>query len=171
MSCVCALIACCVLHPAVISAGLLDRVVAVVNDKVILLSDLEREIAASGNSAPALPAAGILNELINRQLLLDEAVKFRMNALDPDDQSVIDLFIERRIRSLIHIRLSETEAYYTRNSDSYGDSPFYDVKDEIESSLVEKELKIRLGRHIEELRKKAYIRIQLDDSDAGNARQ
>jgi uncharacterized protein (UPF0128 family) len=39
------------------------------------------------------------------------------------------------------------------------------VRDEIESYLIEKEVNKKLIKHIEELRKHAYIRIQLRAED------
>jgi hypothetical protein len=146
-------------------AEVLDRIVAVVNNEVILLSDLEREMASSGLPVQELTPSDVLDGMINRRVLFGEAVKFRMKNVAADEQSVVDLYIERRIRSLIHISLRESEAYYLSNRDTYGERDFYDVKDEIESMLEKKELETRLKRHIEELRRTAYIRIQLDESE------
>ncbi|MBI4839300.1 MAG: hypothetical protein HY806_09230, partial [Nitrospirae bacterium] len=40
---------------------------------------------------------------------------------------------------------------------------FYDVRNDIETYLVEKQLNRKLLEHINELREKSYIRIQLGD--------
>jgi hypothetical protein len=153
-----------------VSAEVLDRIVAVVNNEIILLSDLERETAATAELADedGTTREDILERMINRRILFDEAVKFRLKNVASDEQAVVDLYIERRIRSLIHISLKESEAYYLDNSETYGETDFYEVKDEIESILEEKELEARLKKHIEELRRTTYIRIQLDESEEGD---
>lgn len=168
--CLFALVLLCSLCMVSVSAEVLDRIVAVVNNEIILLSDLERETAATAELAEedGTTREDILERMINRRILFDEAVKFRLKNVASDEQAVVDLYIERRIRSLIHISLKESEAYYLDNSETYGETDFYEVKDEIESILEEKELEARLKKHIEELRRTTYIRIQLDESEEGD---
>ncbi len=40
---------------------------------------------------------------------------------------------------------------------------FYDARDEIEGHIIEGELEKKLREHINELRKRSYIRIQLEE--------
>jgi hypothetical protein len=148
-----------------VSSEVLDRVVAVVNDEVILLTELKNEISARKKHGSGLTAAGVLDDMINRLILLDEARKFMLNITAVDIDSAIDLYIERRIKAMIHIPFEDMESYYIDHRGLYGDKEFYDVKDEIESFLLEKELKIRLLKQTKELRSKSYIRIQIEDSD------
>ena len=54
---------------------------------------------------------------------------------------------------------------YGKNKEKFGSKDFYDVRDEIEELLIEKELNRRLIKHIEELRKNAYIKIQLTEEN------
>lgn len=148
-----------------VSSEVLDRVVAVVNDEVILLTELKNEMSVREESWSGLTAAGVLEDMINRLLLLEEARKFMLNIKAADIDSAIELYVERRIKSMILIPFEEIESYYVDHRELYGDKEFYDVKDEIESFMLENEFKIRLLRHTKELRSKSYIRIQLEDSE------
>ncbi len=139
---------------------------AVGNDEVILLTEFKSELSARKETGFGLTNAEVLDEMINNLLLLEEARKYILkNTTANMEFSIVDLYIERRIKALIHIPYEEVEAYYADNREVYGNKEFYDVKDEIESSMVDKELKVRMLRHTEELRKKSYVRIQLEDSD------
>ena len=154
------------LFSGLVSAEVLERVVAVVNDEVILLSDFQKELSSREAAAPGLSEAEVLDDMVNSLLLLQEARKFRLNNTAANTEvSIVALYIERVIKSLIHVPYEEIEAYYAANGELYGDREFYDVKDDIETILIEQELKIRMLRHTEELRARSYIRIQLEDSD------
>ena len=56
-----------------VSSEVLDRVVAVVNDEVILLTELKNEMSAQKESGSGLTAAEVLDDMINTLVLLDEA--------------------------------------------------------------------------------------------------
>ena len=148
-----------------VSSEVLDRVVAVVNDEVILLTELKNEISAQKESGSGLTAAEVLDDMINTLVLLDEARKFMLNITASDIDSIVDLYVERSIKAIIHIPFKEVESYYIDHNELYVDKEFYDVKDEIESYMLENELKIRILIHTKELRSKSYVRIQLEDSD------
>jgi hypothetical protein len=45
--------------------------------------------------------------------------------------------------------------------DGYSGKDFFDVRNEIEEYLIEQELNIKLLEYIEDLKRNAYIRIQL----------
>ena len=148
-----------------VSAEVLDRVVAVVNDEVILLTELNNEISARKEYDDGLTTAGVLDDMINRLILLEDARKFVLNTASADIDSIIDLYVERRIKAMIYIPFEEMESYYAGHMDLFGDKDFYEVKDEIESYMLENELKTRMVKHIKELRSESYVRIQLEDSE------
>lgn len=150
-----------------VHAEVLERIVAIVNKNVILLSEYEEAFQAAKKSDETVTEGQVLDEMINRLLVLEQAKKFRLGTTENSaetvgDDKIISEYIDRRIKSLIHIPIEEIESYYTNNKERYADKPFYEVKDEIEGQLVEGRLKIKLAEHVEELRKKAYIRIQKD---------
>ena len=148
-----------------VSSEVLDMVVAVVNDEVILLTELKIEISARKEFGSGLSAAEVLDDMINRLILLEEARKFMLNTTSENIDSIIALYVDRRIKAMIYIPFEELESYYADNRELYGDKEFYDVKDEIESYMIVNELKTRMLKHTQELRSRSYIRIQLEDSD------
>lgn len=148
-------------------AELIERVVAIVNDEVILLSEFEEAFQDAATSEKEKTGKEFLNKMINRILLLEQARRFRLGVSlpphkTPDDNSLINEYIETRIKAFIHIPFEELESYYSRNREQFGDKKIYEVKDEIETHLKEERLNKKLSKHIEELREKAYIRVQLE---------
>jgi len=147
-----------------------ERIVAIVNDDLILLSDFREALRSARETDSSLSEEDVLNEMIENMLLLNEAKKYRTGApgknriIDTDSEAVIQEYIDRRIKALIHIPYDDIETYYQMHRERYGDKDILDVRDEIEDRLVEKELAGRVRGFIEELRKKAYIRIQLNGS-------
>lgn len=159
-----------------VNAEVLERVVAIVDDEVVMLSEFneafQRAFSPQGESAEAeksgreITQDEVLDSLINRILLLKEAKKFNLAIQTrKDDNALINEYIERRLRAFIRIPFDEIESFYKENKDSLKGKDFYDVKDEIEEYLIEEKLNKRLLNHIEELREKAYIRIQLVTED------
>jgi len=145
-------------------AELLDRVVAIVDDEAIVLSELNEAFQKALDSGTDITKEEVLDGLINRVLLLKQAKKFNVpSQMAKDDNTLINEYIERRLKEFIRIPFDEIELFYKKNKESFGDKDFYDVKDEIEKYLIEKELNNRLIKHIEELRKNAYIKIQLEN--------
>ncbi len=145
-------------------AEILERVVAIVDDEVILLSEL-KEYRGSGKESDVSSDEVLINQMINRMLLLREARKFGLmqdGVQMKDDQGIVREYIQRRIKAFIHIPFDKIEIYYKDNLISYTDKEFYDVKDEIEEYLVSRELVKRLQKAVSELRQDAYIRIQLE---------
>jgi hypothetical protein len=161
------LLLCCVRFAGVAYAEMLERVVAVVNEDVILLSELRSEVQLRKSGGAEASEADVLDEMIDRMLLLAQTEKMRLEeGVDPDktlaaEDKMINDYIERRVKAFIHIPLKDMEDYYSRNTSLYGGKKFYDVKDEIEAKLVEARLQDRLREHIRGLRKDSYIRVQL----------
>ncbi len=145
----------------------LERIVAVVNDEVILLTEFQETFRTARESNPAVSEEEVLNGMISSMLLLIEAKRFRIGDADyqprnnRNNRTVIREFIDRRIKAFIHIRQEDIEYYYHWNRELYDGKELYDVRDEIEKKLIEKELNTKLHTFMEELRKKAYISVQL----------
>lgn len=149
-------------------AEMLERIVAVVNEDVILLSELKNEVQLRKAQGAEVSEAEVLDEMIKRRLLLVQAKKMRI-AGDAEtdkplanDDAIINDYIERRVKAFIHIPLKDMEDYYNDNAGAYGDKKFYEVKNEIEAKLIETKLKGKLLEHIRDLRKDSYIRVQLE---------
>jgi len=151
-----------------VHAEVLDRIVAIVNDEIILQSEFNDYLMKVGESDPGVSGIKALNDMVDRILLLEQAKRLKLGSSGDsgaprDDDALIKEYIERRIRAFIHIPIEEIESYYNSNRQEFGDREFYEVKDEIEGRLVEAALEKKLAEHIEELKKNAYIRIQLED--------
>ncbi len=148
-------------------AELLERVVAIVNDDVILHSEFSKAFGTAMEFDPDVIEADVLDEMVDRLLLLKEAKKFRFTSSDneegkaKDDKIIIKEYIDVRLRGFIHVPYEDVEYYYYQNRDSYSGKDFFDVRNEIEEYLVEQELNIKLLEYIEDLKRNAYIRIQL----------
>lgn len=142
-------------------AEVVDRVVAFVDDKAITLSDLEDNYKAAAKLRPDIKKEDVLNTKINRMLLLREAKKLRIEGANPDE--VIREYIELKLRTFIKITEDDLREFYDKNRKEFGKAEFDDSREKIEEYLVEKEVNIRLKKHIEDLRSKAYIKIQLNN--------
>ena len=150
----------CLLPTSFCSAELIDRVVAFVDDRAITLSELNENYKDTVKLKPDIKKEEVLNTMINRILLLREARKLRIEAPSQDD--VIHEYIELKLKTFIKITEEDIREFYEKNRSEFGRAEFDDVRDKIEDYLVEKEVNERLKRHIEDLRSKAYIKIQLD---------
>jgi hypothetical protein len=150
-------------------AGILERVVAVVDEEIVLSSELEESLLGATESGIEVTRDEVLNGLINRILLLKQAKKIKRKHIFTDqaihdDNVFINEYINKRLKAFIRIPYHEVELFYDENRQYFGED-FYDVRDEIEAYLVELELNKRLQEHLETLKKQSYIRIQLDTSE------
>lgn len=148
-------------------AELLDRIVAVVNNEVILLSELQDGIEKSNAAGYEKSESQILNELVDRTLLLEQALKFRIGiqTYQQDDESarkLIDDYINRRVKAFVHVPFEEIERYYNSHRHEFGDRDVYEVWDEVEGRLRTELMQIKINEHLDQLRKEAYIRIQVN---------
>ncbi len=159
------LVTCYSLLVTAVYAEVIERIVAVVDDDVILLSEFKETLQAAMSAKKSAAEEEVLQGMINRLLLLKEAKKFRIEPLSEkeNENMLINDYIEKRIKSFIRIPDEEIELFYKQNKNSFDNKEIFDVRDEIESYLTEKALNKRLLEHIEELRKKAYIRTQLSE--------
>lgn len=140
-------------------AEIFDRVVAFVNDQAITLSELQEQYGNAKKLAPDITEEEVLNTMINRLLLLSEAMKYSIEA--PTKEEILNEYIDLKVRAFITISEKDIEAFYATNEDKFIGKDFEDVREEIEKYLTEKELNTRLKEALKELRKKAYIKIQL----------
>ncbi|MBI4687985.1 MAG: hypothetical protein HY756_09455 [Nitrospirae bacterium] len=156
------LVACYSLLVTAVYAELIERVVAVVDDDIILLSEFRENLQAAVSGKKSAKEEEVLQGMINRLLLLKEAKRFRIEPLSEKENEniLVNEYIEKRLRPFIRIPDEEIALFYRQHITSFGNKEILDVRDEIESYLAEKELNKKLLEHIEELRRKAYIRIQ-----------
>ncbi len=147
------------------SEEVVERVVAIVDDEVVLLSEFNETFRVYEEAGENLTNEEVINQMINRIILLREAKRFGLNQDGRDrkfDNNTINEFIYRRIKAFIHVPFDDIKTYYN-NSEKYNGREFYDVKDEIEELLVSKELVKRLREYIREQRQKSFIRVQLTE--------
>ena len=148
-------------------AEMLDRIVAIVNDDVILHSEFSTTFETAMEYDPDVTESNVLDEMIDRLLLLKEARKFRLTSSDDeqgkvkDDKVIIQEYIDVRLKGFIHVPYEDVEYYYNQKKDRFSGKDFFDVRNEIEEYLIEQELNIKLLEYIEDLKRKAYIRVQL----------
>ncbi len=140
-------------------AEIKDCVVAFVDDTAITLSEFEEEYSKSMKVTPDITKEEVLNAMVNRVLLLREAKKIRLEA--PTKDELLKEYIDLRIRPFIKIKEEEVLDFYQKHIEDFQGKEFETVREEIENYLTEAELNRVLKVHIDELRKKAYIKIQL----------
>ncbi len=141
-------------------AEVVDRVAAFVDDKAITLSELDENYKAAVKLRPDIKKEEVLNTKINRMLLLREAKKLRIEGANADE--ILREYIELKLKTFIKITEDDLREFYDKNRKEFGKTDFDDAREKIEEYLVEKEVNIRLKKHIEDLRTKAYIKIQLE---------
>ncbi len=144
------------------SAELIDRVVAFIDDEAITLTDFTQYIKRAKKSAHGLSEEEAINALINRKLLLREAKRIRLRGKSDDE--LIKEYVDIKVRVFIKIPPEEIERFYNKNRKRFGKTPIYDVRDDIERLLKEREVNKRLRKLIEKLREKSYIKINLTPS-------
>ena len=143
-------------------AETLERVVAYVNNTAITLTEFRKEAQRTRKTLDKASDSEIINSMINRILLLQEAKQMRLEA--PDDDKLIQEYIDIKIKSGIIIREEDIERFYNENRDRFKGQNYLGVRDQIEKYLSELETNKRLKDQIEELRAKSDIKIQLTPS-------
>ena len=136
-----------------------DHVVAFIDNTAITLSEFEEAYSKAVKLTPHVTKEEVLNAMINRVLLLREAKKIRLT--ERSDDELLKEYIELKLRTFIKVKEQDVLDYYKTHSKDFQDKTLEDVREEIENYLAEAELNRLLKKHIEELRKKAYIGIQL----------
>jgi hypothetical protein len=143
-----------------LSAGIRDRVVAFVDAQAITLSELDMKFSESRKLKSDITKEEVLHTMINRVLLLREAKKIRLEA--PSEEELLKEYIDMKIRALIRVKEEEIRDFYNKHIDNFEGKEMEDVRDSIENYLIENDLNERLKSHINELRGKTCVRIQLN---------
>lgn len=142
------------------SSALSDRVVAFVDDQAITMSELDEQYRSATELSPDITVAEVLDTMINKILILREARTYRIEAPTPDQ--VMQEYINLKLRAFIRVGESDIETFYRENRAHFGAREFEEVRDEIDTYLVEKELNERLKEVLRELKRDAYIRNFID---------
>ncbi len=151
---------CGVLFQAGILEGrLIDRVVASINDDAITLSEFRAYYDSVRVVTPDITEGEAIQTLINRRLILHEAE--RMNLEGRTKEEKIQRYIGIRIRSFVKIRQEEIREFYNEHAGRFRGLSLEDVSDKIERLLIEREVNRRLREHLNQLRQKTYIRVNL----------
>jgi hypothetical protein len=142
-------------------AEVIDTVVAFVDTRAITLSEFREAYGRTQEVLPGATGHEVLNTMINRVLLLREARKLRLDAVDEDE--LLEEYIDLKFRVFINIKESEIRDFYDSHEEEFAGRSYDEVEGEIESYLLEKEINSRIRRHLEDLRKEAHIKILLKE--------
>ena len=134
---------------------------AYVDNEAITVSELEIAFADTLHALPSITRMEVLQTMINKMMLIREAKHIRLDA--PNDDELLNEYIDLKIRAFIRIKEKELSVFYEENSSDFQGQDFDDVREEIESYLIEKELNENLKEHINNLRREACIEIQLNE--------
>jgi hypothetical protein len=137
-----------------------DCVVTFVDNTAITLSEFEEQYSKSLKVTPDITKEEVLDAMVNRFLLLREAKKNRLEA--PADDELLKEYIDIKIKTFIKIKEEEVLDFYQKHIKDFQGKEFETVREEIENYLTEAEMNRLLKVHIDELREKAYIKIQLE---------
>jgi hypothetical protein len=149
----------CVFCPSA-SSEVIDRVVAFIDNEAITLSELEDEFANVKDIKPSISKLELLQNMINKRLLLREAKRLRIQA--PNDAALLEEYMDLKVTAFIKIPEADIKEFYRKNRAEFGKLKLKDVKDRIEKYLREKEINQRLKEHIKKLQAASHINIQLD---------
>jgi hypothetical protein len=141
---------------------IIDRVVASVNDRAITLSELEEKYEVMKKVSPSITYKDVLETMINRILLLNDAKKYRMEGAS--DDALVQQYIDLKIRPLIKIPDEEVRKYYEQNREKFGGVNYEDAYNNIVNYLTELQINGQLIKQVEMLRADAHIIINLDIS-------
>jgi len=137
-----------------------DHVVAFVDNTAITLSEFEEAYSKALKLTPQVTKEEVLNAMINRVLLLREAKKIRLT--EHSDDELLKEYIDLKLRPFVKVKENDVSDYYEIHRKDFQGKALEDVSEEIENYLTEAELNRLLKKHIEELRQKAYIGIQMN---------
>jgi parvulin-like peptidyl-prolyl isomerase len=141
------------------AAAIHDRVVAFVDNQAITLSEFQEQLKNTARISPTVTEDEVLNAMINRILLIKEAKKYRIEASTKEE--AIKEYVNLKIRAFLKVSDTEIEDFYQKNIQEFRGREYDEVRGEIENYLSEKILNEKLKTTLKELRKNAYIKIQL----------
>jgi len=139
---------------------LIDRVAAFVDDQAITLSELNEMFERTGGMHAGITRKEVLDTMINRAILLKEAKRLKLEAANDDE--LLSEYIELKVRSRVRLSQEALEEYYRENLAEFQGAPLESVREKIEEYLTEREVNKSLKQQIDELRKKAYIKINVE---------
>jgi hypothetical protein len=143
------------------TAGLVDRVIAYVDDHAITYSEFREKFENMRGVVPGISEEEAVNSMINTLLLLAQARKMRLEAASDDD--LVKEYVDMKIKSRIFINEDRTTEYYNNHKGEFEGKEYLVVRDIIEKYLLEVETNKQLKEHLAELRGKSNIVIQLRD--------
>ncbi|GBE02411.1 chaperone SurA [bacterium BMS3Bbin06] len=146
-------------RPPDISAEIVDRVVAFINNEAITQSEFRDYLRDVKKVTPDITETEAIETLINKKLILMQARKLRIKGASDDE--VIRKYISIKIRAFVKVTEDDTRTFYEQNLKRFRGVSFQQIKDEIERLLIERRVNRALKKYIEELRRKAYIRVNL----------
>jgi len=135
---------------------IVDRILAYVENQAITLRDFELFSTDIKKRIPDIKNDEIVELLINRTLLIRKAKEIYFEG---KDEEIINNYIDLKIRSKIIVPESKIRDYYEEHKNIFKDKAYSSVRDEIEKYLFERELNIKLKKHIKELRETSEIKI------------
>lgn len=141
-------------------AELVERVVAFVDDRAITLSELRETFERTKKVQPDITMSEVLNTMINRLVLLNDARRLKIEAKTDDE--VFNEYVDLKVKAFIRVREEDIEDYYRANEKEFKGAVYELVRDKIEEYLTEKEINRLLKKQIAELRGKAYIKVLPD---------
>lgn len=151
--------ACCLLLAAYSHAVMIDRVIAYVDDTAITLSEFKENYEKMEKTMTDIKEEDIVNSLINRQILMNEAKRMKLEA--PSDDEILKDYIDIKIGSLIFIKEDDIHKFYIENSAEFNGHDYLAVRDDIEKYLFNLEMNKQLKKHLEGLRADKEIKIHL----------
>jgi hypothetical protein len=144
---------------SVVDAEIRDRVVAYVDNDAITLSELEERYSSAIQITPDITREEVLHTMVNRLLLLREARKIKLEALTEDE--LLQEYIDLKIRAFIRVNEEDIVNFYDEHIEDFQEKDLEMVRDDIENVLIEKALNEHLKSHINELKEKSCVKIQL----------
>jgi len=144
---------------SVVDAEIRDRVVAYVDNDAITLSEIEERYSSALQITPDITREEVLHTMVNRLLLLREARKIKLEALTED--ALLQEYIDLKIRAFIRVNEEDIVNFYEEHIEDFQEKDMETVRDDIENVLIEKALNEHLKSHIDELKERSCVKIQL----------
>lgn len=137
--------------------GIIDRVVAFIDDQAITLRDFQQYYRLASRFHKGLTPEKAIETLINRLIILREA--YRMKLKGSSDDELINTYIDIKIRAFVRVSEDEIIRFYRANRERLGGVALDDVRDQIETLLREKKVNSLLKRHLRRLKQGSYIKV------------
>lgn len=142
-------------------AKIIDRIAAYVNDTAITCSEVKENYEKTKKTMPDITVKDVIISMINRQLLIDDAKRLRLEAENED--AMLKLYIDIKIGALIFIKEEDILNFYNEHLSEFEGKEYLSVRDEIEKYLFHLEMNKRIKEHLENLWLKSDIKIFLTD--------